>query len=1229
MSNVFDGSIKHHDGDARRRMPLDGYVPVPPEVAERYRREGVWQGRTLGELFDEWVARSPNELALVGTTVDGVEERLTYEDVRRRADNLAAHLQARGIEPGSRVVVQLPNVPGFVTLLFALFKIGALPVLALPLHGEREIEYLIDHAGATAYAFPREFKKTDRVASAKTLRERHPTLEHLLVSGAADEASVVGLDALERTPASRGAADGPVASDVALFLLSGGTTGLPKLIPRTHDDYALNARASAQLCGLSARTVYLTVLPAAHNFPLGCPGILGTLCAGGRVVLCPDVAPDTAFRLIERERVTATALVPALAVRWMESPLLAARDVSSLELLEVGGQRFQPEHARRVRPALGCTLQQVFGMAEGLLNYTRLDDAEDAIVETQGRPLLSQDEIRIVDDRDQPVPEGEAGQLLTRGPYTIRGYYRAPEHNARAFTADGFYRTGDVVRWRGGNLVVEGRIKDLINRGGEKISAEEVENLMLAHPPVARAAVVAMPDRILGERICAFVVPRTGMSLALEDVTAFLLARGLTKFKLPERLEIVPELPVTNVGKVDKNALRERVRRALEIEPPSQANTMVQPGETKLRHLFKPNHIGRLPTPNSIKYGACCVSNYNTRDGFITPRELARVRVIAGTGCGLITNQGAYPDPLGEGKAYFRQIALFDDKFLPQFETIARYIHDAGAVAIQQILHAGRYGGIDLGYCVQPSEVPQTLPHFRPPREMTKDQIRDCVRQHADAARRAIRAGFDGTEVTSFMGYLLAAFNSKFTNRRTDDYGGSIQNRGRFMRELIDAIKQATPDHPMVIRLNGAELMDRWGGNTEDECFELMQQAVDAGVDMISVTVGWQEAPESSIGRDIPPGYWNYLAARAKALFPATPIAFGNRLPDPVMADACIAKGEFDYWEVCRPLLADPDLVHKAAEDRLHEVRRCVGSLNCLSRLFRDLPYTCTMNPALGHEVEPEYEIRPAAVKKKVMVIGAGPAGMECAITAAKRGHTVTVFERSGSIGGSLQAYAAHDLARPDDLASVIRHYDAMVQKLGIEVRLNTEANAKLMRSILHQYDVCVVASGARVDMEAYWHVEGAGRLVSAEEIATGRAKAGKQVVVIGAGKVGLALAESLRKGGAEVTLVESARRIAGDVMPSFKWRHNAWVEELEIKTLTSSSVTRITADGVTVLNGKGAEVVVPADTVIAASPRKSNQELFQEFEWMIDELHGCGDAIMPRGLDAAIAEGYRLGVRI
>ncbi|MBI3374076.1 MAG: FAD-dependent oxidoreductase [Betaproteobacteria bacterium] len=652
-------------------------------------------------------------------------------------------------------------------------------------------------------------------------------------------------------------------------------------------------------------------------------------------------------------------------------------------------------------------------------------------------------------------------------------------------------------------------------------------------------------------------------------------------------------------------------------------------GEAKLAHLFAPTRIGSLEIPNRIKYGACCVSNYNTRDGHITPRELARTRVIASTGCGIITNQGAYPDPRGEGKAYFRQVALFDDKFMPQFETIAGYIRDAGAIAIQQILHAGRYGGIDLGYCVQPSIVPQTLPHFRPPREITKAQIRQTIAEHAQAAERAVRAGFHGTEVTSFMGYLLANFNSRFTNRRSDEYGGSLENRGRFMRELIDAIKQATPGHPLVVRLNGAELMDRWGGNSEEECFELMQQAAQAGVDMISVTVGWQEAPESSIGRDIPPGHWNRLAAKAKRLLPGVPIAFGVRLPDPVMANDCLARGEFDFWEVCRPLLADPDLIHKAREGRLDEARRCIGSLNCLSRLFRDLPYSCTMNPMLGHEVEPEYHVRPAAVKKNVMVIGAGPAGMECAITAAKRGHSVTVFERGERIGGSLSGYAAHDLARPEDLASVISHYEVMSAKQGVRIEFGAEVNPKFMRSRLHEFDVAVVAAGARIDMAAWRGVEGHERLADAILVASGKAECGERVVVLGGGKIALTLAESLKKRGHAITIVEADKRIAADVMPSFKWRHNTWIEELGIPVHTSTRVTRIAAGCIDVVNDKGVKSSIAADTVIAAAPRIANQALFHELEWMVDELHGIGDALIARGIDAAISEGYRLGCRI
>jgi 2,3-dihydroxybenzoate-AMP ligase len=279
--------------------------------------------------------------------------------------------------------------------------------------------------------------------------------------------------------------------------------------------------------------------------------------------MAPHPSPDTAFPLIAAEGVTHTALVPPLALMWMEAATARRHDLSSLTLLQVGGARLSIEAARRVRPALGCRLQQVFGMAEGLVNYTRLDDDEALVIETQGRAISPDDEVRVVDDDDRELAVGESGHLLTRGPYTIRGYYKAEAHNRRAFTADGFYRTGDIVRLlSSGHIVVEGRAKDQINRGGEKLAAEEVENHLLTHTSVLDAAVVAMPDAYLGERACAFIVPRDPTLLQPRqrgiELANYLRSLGLAHYKVPDRFEFVSAFPKTGVGKVDKRALRAR-----------------------------------------------------------------------------------------------------------------------------------------------------------------------------------------------------------------------------------------------------------------------------------------------------------------------------------------------------------------------------------------------------------------------------------------------------------------------------------------------------------------------------------------------------------------------------------------------------------------------------------------------------------------------------------------------
>ncbi|KAF1009810.1 MAG: 2,3-dihydroxybenzoate-AMP ligase [Pseudomonas fluorescens] len=528
---------------------LEGCTDWPDDFVRHYRQQGYWQGLPLGDLLREQARLTPDAEALVDAT-----RRWRYAELDLHADRLASGLAALGIAPGERVLVQLPNIAEFFSLLFALLRLGAVPVLALPAHREHELRHLAQLSQAVAYVTVDQHLGFDYRPLARTLRQQVPELRHVLVVGNADE--FVALQACMASPRPLP----PVASrDVAVLLLSGGTTGLPKLIPRTHDDYACNARLAARACGFDAYTRYLAALPVAHNFPLASPGALGVFSVGGTLVLCPEPSPDTAFELIERERITHTALIPPLVQLWLEVAQWSDNDLSSLQWLQVGGARLKAEIAARIRPVLGCGLQQVYGMAEGLLCFTPLEDPQARVFETQGLPLTADDEVRIVDADDQPVAPGAVGELLVRGPYTIRGYYRADEHNARAFTADGFYRSGDLVRrLPEGHLIVEGRSKDVINRGGEKIPVEDIENLLLSHPQIRDVALVALADELLGERSCACVLVREPQP-DLASLNAWLRERGLAAYKLPDRLQVFAQFPLTRLGKVNRKALAEHV----------------------------------------------------------------------------------------------------------------------------------------------------------------------------------------------------------------------------------------------------------------------------------------------------------------------------------------------------------------------------------------------------------------------------------------------------------------------------------------------------------------------------------------------------------------------------------------------------------------------------------------------------------------------------------------------
>ncbi|PHK95254.1 2,3-dihydroxybenzoate-AMP ligase [Pseudoroseomonas rhizosphaerae] len=530
----------------------------PSEFAARYRAAGHWRGETFPGFLRQRAAERPGALAVVGG-----DQRWTYAELHARAEAAAAGFLALGLRPGERVVVQLGNIPEFFSAVFGLFLAGLVPVYALPAHRLTEIRHFTEKAEASAYiAADRGADGFDYRPLARALREAAPGLRHIVIVGEAAEFTPFAALEGDRTTLP----PDPDPASVAFLQISGGTTGLSKLIPRTHDDYIYSFRASNGICGVTPESVFLVALPAAHNFPMSSPGHMGALHAGARVVLSPTPSPETAFPLIAREGVTITGLVPPLALLWAQAAASGRHDLSSLEVLLVGGAKLTPEAARRVRDALPCQLQQVFGMAEGLVNYTRLDDPEEIVLETQGRPISPDDEVLIVDDLGEPVPEGQPGYLLARGPYTIRAYHNDDAANARSFTPGGFYRTGDVVRRTPeGYLVVQGRAGDHINRAGEKISAEEIEDHLLAHPNVFDAAVVSVPDEFLGERSCAFVIPQ-GERPRAPALKAWMRGRGIADFKVPDQIVLVDAFETTAAGKISRRELRARLRARLLAE---------------------------------------------------------------------------------------------------------------------------------------------------------------------------------------------------------------------------------------------------------------------------------------------------------------------------------------------------------------------------------------------------------------------------------------------------------------------------------------------------------------------------------------------------------------------------------------------------------------------------------------------------------------------------------------
>ncbi|KAA9157754.1 (2,3-dihydroxybenzoyl)adenylate synthase [Amycolatopsis acidicola] len=547
-------------------MSADHPLPSwPAALADRYRAEGAWRRSTIGAELSATARRFPERVAVA----DAVR-RLSYAELDRQATAMAGGLLARGLHPGGIVVVQSGNVVETIVAFYGLLKAGLVPVCSLPQHRKREVGELIALTGARAHLVQADWPRADLPALAAELAAEHESLQLTITTRGSVHGGVT-LDELIAHP------PGPMPEldpeGLAVLQLSGGTTGTPKLIPRLHCDYLCNARAWAGRWGWDERNVAMHALPIMHNAGIALC-VLPALVTGATVVLAPRADAEVIVDLVERERVTDMVANATVAYRLLESDAARDADLSSLARLTVGPQT--PEYASRLESELGIRALGVFGMGEGMIMCTPWDAPEDARRTTVGTPIHPLDEVRILDDELTDVEEGEIGELALRGPYTIPGYYAAAGHNAAAFTQDGFFRTGDLARAHDIDGVtfysIEGRIKDNVNRGGEKIHADELERLLVTHPGVAEVAVVGMPDPELGERVCAYLVPRRDIPApTVADLAEFLLGKGVAKFKLPERVELRSELPVTSVRKVSKKSLREDIAAKLANERQAKA----------------------------------------------------------------------------------------------------------------------------------------------------------------------------------------------------------------------------------------------------------------------------------------------------------------------------------------------------------------------------------------------------------------------------------------------------------------------------------------------------------------------------------------------------------------------------------------------------------------------------------------------------------------------------------
>lgn len=677
-----------------------------------------------------------------------------------------------------------------------------------------------------------------------------------------------------------------------------------------------------------------------------------------------------------------------------------------------------------------------------------------------------------------------------------------------------------------------------------------------------------------------------------------------------------------------------------------------------MNKLYQPIRINKLELKNRIVMAPMSVGN--TKDGFATERDVEFFRRRARGGAGLIVFANIQWDRVRYNP--HDGALLFDESYVPSLKKVTDAVHAEGSKMFAQLMHTGRYSKQATHMnqqAVAPSAIPSRYTGYEMPRELTVDEIHEFVDWQAQAAKLAMEAGFDGIEIETNSGYLFGQFFSPLTNKRTDEYGGDLEGRTRFMVETLAAVREAVgPDVPIQIRVSGNDLMP--GSCNGDDMAEICEYLDKTGyLDAISVTAGWHESAVPLVTMELPHATWAYLGRQIKKRVGCV-VMQGMRL-NIDSAERLVESGDVDMAVMGRPFLADPNIAKKATEGRKNEIRPCIGCNEyCLDMIMKHKTAGCIGNAECNNEIElmDENGLLPTEVKsdapEKILVIGAGPAGMEFARVAALRGHKVTIWEKlNRTIGLTMLSSTP---PRRKDIRLLTQWLDSECRRLGVDIVLNKEATVENLTAVQDQYDRVVLACGAKAFMPGI-SVEEGSDVVNAWDVLAGTASVGRNVVVIGGGATGVETAmfiaemgtisaeqlrfmmiydaepyeklkELLNTGSKKVSVVEMQHKLAADITPGCRWSIMARCRQLGVDMLKDTRVVSISKAGVTV-SGEDGEKLIPADTVVMAAGARPSGDMAEKIQGLFSHVDVVGDAVTVGKIPDAIRSAYNIASKI